>query len=107
MEDVRVIAIDRRRGTDTPSAQKSTTVMVDVNRVEAQKLALAQQIGRLSLILSGFYPPPKPAPRRTCERPWSKYPSIPPDILIPELPCHSSQPRVRVRRGERLTPDAP
>ena len=53
MQDVEVIAVDQRANTETSSPRQFGTVTVEVSTVEAQKLALAQQVGRLSLTLRG------------------------------------------------------
>ena len=54
MQDVPVIATDQRASTETMGARVFRMVTVEVDIAAAQKLALAQQVGRLSLTLRGF-----------------------------------------------------
>ena len=54
MQNVEVIAVDQRANTESTSPRQFGTVTVDVSTREAQKLALAQQVGRLSLTLRGM-----------------------------------------------------
>lgn len=54
LQDVEVIAVDQQRNTETAGARTFRMVTVDVDIGDAQKLALAQQIGRLSLTLRGL-----------------------------------------------------
>lgn len=54
MENVPIIALDQRVNTETTGAGTLRMVTVEVDRQEAQKLALAQQVGRLSLTLRGI-----------------------------------------------------
>ncbi|MEL6264811.1 MAG: Flp pilus assembly protein CpaB [Pseudomonadota bacterium] len=54
MADVLVIAVDQRsQGTSVLAPKVGRTATVDVSAIDAQKLSLAQQIGRLSLTLRG------------------------------------------------------
>jgi len=53
MENVEVIAVDQRANTEATSPRTFGTVTVEVSRVEAQKLALAQRVGQISLTLRG------------------------------------------------------
>ncbi|MGF1551374.1 MAG: Flp pilus assembly protein CpaB [Paracoccaceae bacterium] len=53
LSNVQVIAVDQRAQTSGLTPKVGRTATVDVSAREAQKLALAQQIGRLSLILRG------------------------------------------------------
>ena len=116
MQDVPVLAADGR----PTEAGKERMITVDVDIAEAQKLALAQQVGRLALALRGVgdeefqheeefrYRPPALEP---CPRPWSGYRDIPENILHPDL-CHAGLdgiigpplrpqgPPVRLRRGD-------
>ena len=130
MQDVPVLAVEelppgRRRGEVA-----ARTVIVETDLHEAQQLALAQQVGRLSVTLRGLgddAPRGRPAPRlprsvpERCKRPWSGYRGFREDILIPDL-CRSaldgvigpalgpSRPPVRLRRGDWGVPrglDAP
>ena len=54
IQDVTVIAVDQRANSEGSSPRLGRTVTVEVDTVEAQKLALAQQVGRLSLTLRGL-----------------------------------------------------
>jgi len=54
LRDITVIALDQTQNTETSSAQIGRTVTVEVSTRDAQKLALAQQVGRLSLTLRGM-----------------------------------------------------
>ncbi|MDH3668928.1 MAG: Flp pilus assembly protein CpaB [Paracoccaceae bacterium] len=54
LQDITVIAIDQRQNSETVSARVGSTVTVEVDTVQAQKLALAQQVGTLSLTLRGI-----------------------------------------------------
>ena len=98
MADVPVLAVEPRLPVEPGADWPLRTVIVEVPLSAAQKLALAQQIGRLSLTLRAFDDAeprvrrrqvrPRNLPKR-CERPWSGYPDIPEDILRPNL-CRSS-----------------
>jgi pilus assembly protein CpaB len=54
LQDITVIAIDQSQNSETTSARVGRTVTVEVDTTQAQKLALAQQVGRLSLTLRGL-----------------------------------------------------
>ena len=54
MQDVTVIAVDQRSNAEAASPRVGRTVTVEVDTNQAQKLALAQQVGRLSLTLRGL-----------------------------------------------------
>jgi len=54
LENVRVIAVDQKTDDETNRARVGRTATVDVTSEDAQKLALAQQLGRLSLTLRGY-----------------------------------------------------
>lgn len=53
MQDVSVIATDQRANAESMGARVFRMVTVEVDIGDAQKLALAQQVGRLSLTLRG------------------------------------------------------
>ncbi|MFQ5565965.1 MAG: Flp pilus assembly protein CpaB [Paracoccaceae bacterium] len=57
LQDITVIAVDQRQNTEALSPRLGRTVTVEVNTSQAQKLALAQQVGRLSLTLRGMGEP--------------------------------------------------
>lgn len=54
LQEVLVIAVDQRSNTEAASPKLGRTVTVEVDTRQAQKLALAQQVGKLSLTLRGF-----------------------------------------------------
>jgi pilus assembly protein CpaB len=54
LQDITVIAVDQSANAETNSPRLGRTVTVEVGTVEAQKLALAQQVGKLSLTLRGI-----------------------------------------------------
>ncbi|MEL7465882.1 MAG: Flp pilus assembly protein CpaB [Pseudomonadota bacterium] len=51
MQNVKVIAVDQLSGTTSAIARVANTATVEVTPEQAQKLALAQQVGRISLSL--------------------------------------------------------
>ena len=54
LQDITVIAVDRRANSETIRARLGNTVTVEVDTAQAQKLALARQVGKLSLALRGI-----------------------------------------------------
>jgi pilus assembly protein CpaB len=54
LQDITVIAVDQRANSETIRARLGSTVTVEVDTVQAQKLALARQVGKLSLTLRGI-----------------------------------------------------
>jgi len=54
LQDIPVIAIDQSSNSEAMSPRVGRTVTVEVDSTQAQKLALAQQIGTLSLLLRGM-----------------------------------------------------
>jgi len=54
LQDIRVLAVDQADDTEAQSPRVGHTATVEVSPKQAQKLALAQQVGRLSLTLRGF-----------------------------------------------------
>lgn len=54
LENILVIAVDQQTNTQTNSATVGRTATVEVTPEQAQRLALAQQVGRLSLTLRGY-----------------------------------------------------
>lgn len=93
MQNVKVIAIDQFSDTESTRARVARTATVEVTPEDAQKLALAQQVGRISLSLRQIdevettsesrsvnlddiierevvapAPAPAPAPKRICTR---------------------------------------
>ena len=54
LQDITVIAVDQRSNSEAAGPRVGSTVTVEVDTVQAQKLALAQQVGDLSLTLRGI-----------------------------------------------------
>jgi len=54
LQDIEIIAVDQRANSEAMSPRVGRTVTVDVDTVQAQKLALAQRLGSLSLTLRGI-----------------------------------------------------
>ena len=54
LQDITIIAVDQSANSETTRARLGSTVTVEVNTVQAQKLALARQVGKLSLTLRGI-----------------------------------------------------
>jgi len=53
LQDITIIAVDQSSNSETVRARLGSTVTVEVDTVQAQKLALARQVGKLSLTLRG------------------------------------------------------
>lgn len=53
LQDIPIIAVDQRASEEANAPRIGRTATVEVDAVQAQKLALAQQVGRLSLTLRG------------------------------------------------------
>ena len=54
LQDITIIAVNQSANSETTRARLGSTVTVEVNTVQAQKLALARQVGTLSLTLRGI-----------------------------------------------------
>lgn len=54
LQNILVIATDQRSNTENARARLAATATVEVDPTEAQKLTLAQQVGRLTLTLRGM-----------------------------------------------------
>lgn len=54
LQEIAVIAVDQQSSAETSGPRLGRTVTFEVNTNQAQRLALAQQVGRLSLTLRGF-----------------------------------------------------
>ena len=54
LQAITIIAVDQSANSETVRARLGRTVTVEVNTVQAQKLALARQVGKLSLTLRGI-----------------------------------------------------
>ena len=57
LQNILVIATDQQSNTETNRTRLASTATVEVDPKEAQKLALAQQVGRLTLTLRGMGEP--------------------------------------------------
>jgi pilus assembly protein CpaB len=57
--DITVIAVDRGDNAESSSPRLGSTVTVEVDAIQAQKLELAQQVGKLSLTLRGIGEQPR------------------------------------------------
>jgi len=80
LQGITIIAIDYQSGTGPSSPRLGRAVTVEVDTVQAQKLALAQQVGRLSLVLRGTGAPDLVDPPR---------PLTPDDLDLPPGPGDS------------------
>jgi len=58
LQDITVIAVDQGDDAESSSPRLRRTVTVEVDTTQAQKLALARQVGKLSLTLRGIGEPP-------------------------------------------------
>jgi pilus assembly protein CpaB len=93
IQGVTVIAVDQRQNSEGSSPRLGQTVTVEVDTVEAQKLALAQQVGRLSLTLRGL--------GETTES--SLRPITADELSDFDAPEEEEEFKVRVRRGGSVT----
>jgi pilus assembly protein CpaB len=96
IQDVTVIAVDQRQNSEGSSPRLGQTVTVEVDTVGAQKLALAQQVGRLSLTLRGI--------GETTE--GSLRPITADELSDFDAPEEEEEFKVRVRRGGSVTNEA-
>jgi pilus assembly protein CpaB len=101
LQDVEVLGIDQsRKGKSEPGQVKTVTVQVDP--ADAQKLALAQQAGTLSISLRHIDAADRPALGSISVDDLTVPEKAEPEVKQPGLP------RVVVnRRGERLTVEVP
>jgi pilus assembly protein CpaB len=93
LQDIVVIAIDQNTNSERASAQVGRTVTVEVDTTQAQKLALAQQVGRLSLTLRGLGETTEGTLKPVTAGELS-------DFAAPEA---EPEFKVRVRRGSQLS----
>ena len=91
LRNILVIAVDQKTNARGNSANVGRTATVEVTPTEAQKLALAQQVGQLSLTLRGYG---QEAPVGEPERPDTVDLN---DLLGERAP--EVRPSVRVRKG--------
>ena len=54
LQDITIIAVDQSANSEATRARLGRTVTVEVDTIQAQKLALARQVGKLSLTLRGI-----------------------------------------------------
>lgn len=93
LQDITVIAVDQQQNSEAVSARVGNTVTVEVDTVQAQKLALAQQVGKLSLTLRGIGE----------SAAGDMKPITANDLSGIEAPEEVKERTVRVRRGASLT----
>jgi pilus assembly protein CpaB len=62
LQDITIIAVDRNDNAESSSPRLGSTVTVEVDPVQAQELAQARQVGKLSLTLRGIGEPPRMLP---------------------------------------------
>lgn len=93
MQDVPVIAVDQRTNTQVSSAHVFRMVTVEVDTTDAQKLALAQQLGRLTLTLRGMGQNAEGKIKPVTEDQLNDF----------SKPASAAPPMVRVRRGTSVT----
>jgi pilus assembly protein CpaB len=65
LQDIRVLGITPQAGPETPAPPSGYDVLVEARKVQAQKLELVQQVGRLSLTLRGIGAPGDSTPPLT------------------------------------------
>ncbi len=99
LQNIRVVGVDQEANEQSDSPGVARTVTVEVSPEQGQKLALAQQAGRLSLSLRSLDDTedgPIQAVRLS-------------DILLEESPLADGAPRpmVRVRRGTEAVEEVP
>ena len=96
LQDITIIAVDQSANTQTIRARLGSTVTVEVNTVQAQKLALARQLGKLSLTLRGI--------GETGETDEEQLKPVTVDSLSDfETTEEAAKPKIRVRRGGVLS----
>jgi len=89
LQDITVIAVDQRQNAEAMSARVGRTVTVEVDTTQAQKLAVAQQVGQLSLTLRGIGETTEGALKPVTAGELSDY----------EAPEEAPEHQVRVRRA--------
>ena len=96
LQDITIIAVDQSANSETIRARLGSTVTVEVNTVQAQKLALARQLGKLSLTLRGI--------GETGETDEEQLKPVTVDSLSDfETTEEAAKPKIRVRRGGVLS----
>ena len=99
LQNIKVIAKDQSANSENARARVSATATVEVDPTEAQKLALAQQVGRLSLTLRGvneaIAAPAGPVG-------VSDLPDQPEEVERPEPVQVQATPTVKVRKGGQV-----
>ncbi|MFK7945531.1 MAG: Flp pilus assembly protein CpaB [Paracoccaceae bacterium] len=103
LQNVLVIATDQRANTEQDRARVASTATVEVSPTEAQKLVLAQQVGRLTLTLRGAAAPSELSAEESAPVQVKDLPDQP-EILAPVVEEEKPAPvdnstRVRVRKG--------
>ncbi len=96
LQNVFVIATDQLSNTETSRTRVARSATVEVNPTDAQKLALAQQVGRLSLTLRGMG---EPTGEETAPIQIKDLPDQPEQIAPQQVEQGTS---VRVRKGGQV-----
>ena len=94
LQDITIIAVDQSANSETIRARLGSTVTVEVSTVQAQKLALARQLGKLSLTLRGII-------GETDEE--TLKPMMEDSLSDFETNEEAAKPKIRVRRGGVLS----
>lgn len=113
LEDVRVIAVDLASDSQTRGPRLATTVTVEVNTENAQRLRLALSSGTLALLLRGAGEEPSESGSSGTTINLSDLPGapdpepVPEPVVVVKEPEPVAQPedegyRVRVRRGNQV-----
>ena len=95
LQDITIIAVDQSANSETIRARLGSTVTVEVNTVQAQKLALARQVGKLSLTLRGIG-----------ETNDEKLEPVTVDSLSDFAADEEKEFKIRVRRGGKLSTES-
>jgi len=104
MQDVEVLALDQPGTGANRSAGPTKTVTVQVEPADAQRLALAQQAGTLSISLRHIDAADRPSLQSISVNDLSTQEPV----KVAPIPKRSSQPSIVVnRRGERVTVEVP
>ncbi|MEM0987795.1 MAG: Flp pilus assembly protein CpaB [Pseudomonadota bacterium] len=99
LQNVLVIAVDQTSNTESARAGVGSTATVEVTPTDANKLALAQQVGGLSLTLRGIDTPDAEeeiGPTQVKDLPSPVQPEAAPAPVVEQTP------QVRVRKGGQV-----
>ena len=103
LQDVLVIATDQSSSEDAARPQLARTATVEVNPTDASKLALAQQVGKLSLTLRGVTEDDSMAVEPVSIADLPAQPAPEPEPEPEAAPVVVATPVIRVRRGVELS----